>query len=125
MSMSRTKKFKTGWIICSVLSFLLTFGPLIYFGIEAFITTGVVHYKMALCGSLAIVLMITVICKLREYKPRSLPWIVLIALWIALDSLGAIIIAFTVTQCLDEFVVSPLKRFCRTKYTINKEIDLR
>lgn len=123
--MSRTKKFKTGWIICSILSFLLTFGPLIYFGISAFISTGVVHYKMALCGSLAVVLMITIICKLREYKPRSLPWIVLIALWVSLDHLGAIIIAFTVTQCLDEFVVSPLKRFYRSRYTINKEIDLR
>ena len=123
--MSRTKKFKIAWITASIISATLTLFPLIFFSVQAFITTGLIESKMALCGSLTIVLVLTAICKLKEYKPRSLLWIVLVALWLALDSLGAIIITFTVTQCIDEFLVCPIKRYAKERYTINREIDKR
>jgi hypothetical protein len=123
--MSRTKKLKLTWIIAAAISTLLTLFPLVFFSIKAFMTTGLVESKMALCGSLMIVLILTAVCKLKEYKPRSLLWIVLIALWLALDSLGAIIITFTITQCLDEFLVCPVKNYAKWKYSINKEIDKR
>lgn len=123
--MSRTKKFKTAWIILSIISFLLTFGPLLYFVLDAFLKTGVIHNKIALSCTLMVVIMITMLCILREHRPRSLPLIVLIALWCALDSLGGIIITFTITQCLDEFIIDPIKKFCYRRLIINKEIDKR
>ena len=123
--MSRTKSLKRIWIISSIVSLVLTLFPLIFFSIKAFLTTGLVESKMALCGSLMIVLVLTAVCKLKEYKPRSLLWIVLIAFWLTLDSLGAIIITFTITQCLDEFLVCPVKNYAKLKYSINKEIDKR
>ena len=123
--MSRTKKFKIAWITASIISTILTLVPLLFFSVKAFITTGLIESKMALCGSLTIVLILTIVCKLKEYKPRSLLWIVLVALWLALDSLGAIIITFTVTQCIDEFIVCPIKSYAKWRYTINKEIDKR
>lgn len=123
--MSRTKKLKITWIIAAAISTLLTLFPLAFFSIKAFMTTGLVESKMALCGSLLIVLILTAVCKLKEYKPRSLLWIVLVALWLTLDSLGAIIITFTITQCLDEFLVCPVKNYAKWKYSINKEIDKR
>lgn len=123
--MSRTKKLKITWIIAAAISTVLTLFPLAFFSIKAFMTTGLVESKMALCGSLLIVLVLTAVCKLKEYKPRSLLWIVLVALWLTLDSLGAIIITFTITQCLDEFLVCPVKNYAKWKYSINKEIDKR
>lgn len=123
--MSRTKKLKLTWIIATVISTILTLFPLAFFSIKAFLTTGLVESKMALCGSLMIVLVLTAVCKLKEYKPRSLLWIVLIALWLTLDSLGIIIITFTITQCLDEFLVCPVKNHAKKLYDVNKEIDKR
>lgn len=123
--MSRTKKFKIAWITASIISTILTLVPLLFFSVKAFMTTGLIESKMALCGSLTIVLILTIVCKLKEYKPRSLLWIVLVALWLALDSLGAVVITFTVTQCIDEFIVCPIKNYAKWRYTINREIDKR
>jgi len=123
--MQRTKIYKRCWLIASAISLFLTAFPMLFFTIKAFATTGVLENKLALCGTLVVVAMATAVCVLVQYKPRSLLWIILIALWLSLDNLGAVIITFTVTQCLDEFVVCPIKKWSHRIYMINREIDKR
>ena len=119
--MERTKKLKRLYITLSIVNFLLSFGPLFYFALDAFITTGIVLNKIVITSTMVIVIMITMLCKLKQHTPRSLPWFVLCGLWIVLDNLGKIIIIFTVTTVLDEFIVQPLRAWVKIRYTIRKE----
>ena len=119
--MPRTKRFKITYIITSIISFLLMVGPLTFYSIKAFLTTGVMQNKFVLSSMILVVIILTVLCALREYKPRSTMWLILVGLWAVLDSLGGIIIAFTITQVLDEFLVSPIKKYSKRIYSIRRE----
>ena len=123
--MTRTQKFKRLTELFTVLSVLFSLGPLIVYTIKACIITGLVEHKLALVSSLVVVLMLTAVCALMKYKPRSLIWFVVIALWLALDNIGTIILWFGITQCIDEFILCPLKKWSAATYKINKEIDKR
>lgn len=96
-------------------------GPLTFYSIKAFLTTGVMQNKFVLSSMILVVIILTVLCALREYKPRSTMWLILVGLWAVLDSLGGIIIAFTITQVLDEFLVSPIKKYSKRIYSIRRE----
>ena len=52
-------------------------------------------------------------------------WVFLLAIMICVDSFGTMIIIFAVTQIADELIFAPIAKHFRSKFSINKSIDLR
>lgn len=120
-----TNKYKKLYILFAMLSFLCFLGPAIFFTMAAFVTNTAVVSKVALSSTVLIVLILSIIAMANKIAMRSRLWILLIGLFICLDSI--IVIVFTIGSCqiLDELIFTPLKNHYKTKYTINKEIDKR
>lgn len=49
----------------------------------------------------------------------------MIGLYVAVDNIIPLLIMLAVTTIIDEFILTPLARHYKAKYTINKEIDNR
>lgn len=124
--MTRTKKFKLSAIILTILSFVLSFGPLCTYLVLAFnnasATAGDKITLMSLC-SVAVIL--SVVCLVAKYTPRCRLWLVLIGLYLCIDNFMGCILVLAITQCVDELIVCPLAKYYRSKYSINREIDKR
>lgn len=121
----RTKKFKRLTLLFSLLSFFCFFGPLIYFGCVAFFGGALVVSKFTFAASVLISIIITIAAIGKEWVPRSRVWIILLGLYFCVDHFIAVILAFAITQIIDELILCPLKRYCASKTSMNHEIDAR
>lgn len=120
-----TNKYKKLYILFAILSLLCFAGPALFFTMTAFATGTAVASKVALSSTVLIVIILSIVAAANKIAMRSRLWILLIGLFICLDSI--IVIVFTIGSCqiLDELIFTPLKNHYKTKYTINKEIDKR
>lgn len=130
-----TKKYKKRWIIfrlCSLISWLGTCGALIVYGLsnafdmsteKATETVGsqLVDIFMPLLVTYCIAIILVIF--IRE-KARNTTWMVNIILSAVL--LGDVFMYICIGLfALDEFILVPLYKRAKTKYTINAEIDKR
>ena len=120
-----TKKYKTAYRVCAILSLLSVLSPLFYFVIKGFLTADVVYEKVTLTTTLFVALILTVIGLLNKVTYRSKLWIVLIGLYISLKSIMLPLVLIACGQILDELILSPAKAHYKNLYTINREIDKR
>lgn len=120
-----TKKTKIYSILFTVISILLNLGPLVTYTLIALISSNLTHQKVALCMTVFVVLILTAIAVANKVAMKSRLWVILIGLYICLDYIMTPLIIIAVCQVLDELVVSPLAKHYRSRYKINKEIDLR
>lgn len=97
------------------------FVPAIVYSIKAFITSGVLQHKFVLSSMIVVVIIMTLVSLLNKYTPRCTVWLILTALWACLDSVGSVILVFTITQAADEFIASPVKRYAKRVYLTRKE----
>ena len=119
-----TKDYKTKWLICRILSFLATFGPVIGFGVYALIIADVNEkIVFSLLGILAIT--IGVVNVLFKYSFRTSVYLAILAVYSAMKEIAPLLIVVCVCTALDEFAFEPLAKYYRGKYSINKEIDKR
>lgn len=123
--MARTAKFRLLYWICVVASLLLNVGPLAVYTVGALCSASLVYEKVALCMTVLIVLIMTVISMVNKIALKSRLWIVLIGIYVCLGEILTPLIVIACCQITDEIIVSPLKASFRNKYTINKELDLR
>lgn len=124
--MTRTKKFKLGAWICTLLSIILSIGPLVVYSVIAFNNAGATTVdKVTLMSMLSIGVILSLVCAINKYTPRCRLWLVLIGLYVCLDSFIGCVLVMAITQCADELVVHPLAKYFRSKYSINREIDKR
>jgi hypothetical protein len=121
----RTKALRWGTWILTILSVLCLIAPPAYFVIVAAISSTLVIEKLALAATVMVVLILTVIAAVNKLALRSRLWILLIGLYFVLDSFMTPLIVIAICQVLDELVITPLKKFFKDRYTINKEIDRR
>ena len=119
-----TKKYKTNYILCKTLSILMTLIPLVIYTIKGF-CEGTPGSKVTLGVCFTTALILTIINVVFKYHMRSTIWILMIGLYVAVDNIIPLLIILAITTILDEFVLSPLSRYYKSKYTINKEIDKR
>lgn len=120
----RTKKFKIGTHITGLLSFLLSWGVLITFLVIGF-ATGNTSQSFAL-GITGIAGALIGFCGIIARKHWLSPLIVLMfGLYLVLDYFTPVLITIGLTIMLDELVVSPLHKYFKSRYIINKEIDKR
>lgn len=119
-----TKSLKTKKNIFHLLSWLLTFLPIIiWLGIAMAKSNDVT--KTALAISVTIAGIFTLANLLLKYSIRSTVWILLIGIYIALKEITPLLIIIAVCTIIDEFIVHPLYVHYRDRYKINKEIDKR
>lgn len=120
-----TKKYATLAIIFTILSFLLLVGPTLFYVIAGLTTATLTIQKVALVSTVAVSLLLTMLCAVNKWVFRSKIWLIVLALFFVIDKFLVMILVFGITQILDELVISPLARYFRNKTSINREIDKR
>lgn len=119
-----TKKYKTQYTIAKILSILLNVGPLLYYGILGFSVaepTKRVVLSLTAIGAIIFTL-ISVTFKLHI---RSTMFLLMLGIHCCIDNITGLIIVMAATTLLDELVTMPMCKYCKSKYSINKEIDKR
>lgn len=119
-----TKKYKTQYKITRLISILLTIGPLLYFIIMGFsIAEPVKRVVLSLSAISAILLtLVSLVFKLRI---RSTIFILMLGIHACIDNITGLITIMAATTLLDEILLTPMCKYCKEKYSINKEIDKR
>ena len=126
MTTKRTKNLRIKAYLLTFLSLILSWGPLILYVTQAYLTkTAATSDKIILTSLLAVGVIMSIVCLINKYVLRCRSWLILIGLWLCLDKILGCILVIAITQCLDEIIVQPLARSFRNKLTINKEIDKR
>lgn len=120
-----TSRLKNLSILLSTVSVLLNIGPLLGYIIASVIQADLVTEKIALSMTILIVVILTLVSIVNKVALRSRLWILLIGMYLCLDSIMTPLIIIAVCQVIDELIVSPLAAHYKTRYRINKEIDLR
>lgn len=122
----RTKQLTVAAWFFTLFSLILTWGPIIIYTVMAYQTASAsVTDKVALTSLLSVGVIMSIVCLINKYTLRCRTWLVLIGLWLCLDSILGCILVIAITQCVDEIIVQPIAKSYRNKLTINKEIDKR
>lgn len=119
-----TKKYKKRYKVLTILSILLNIVPILIYSITGFIQ-GSIGEKVTLSLALIICIIFVAINMAFKYHIRSTIWIALIGIQVCLKNITTLLIIIALFTMLDEFVISPLAKKYKTKYTINNEIDER
>jgi hypothetical protein len=124
MASNVTKSYRKKYWTCTILSWVLTFVPLIVFVIWGFVE-GTPHRKLALGGLMVVAAILVVLNVLMKLSLRCIPWVVLIGIYICLKEITVLLVIMALTTVVDELVLEPLAKMYKNKVTINKEIDKR
>lgn len=119
-----TKKYQTGYWICTVISWLLVLGPLICYAFYGFCNAEV-EQKATLALTVIAAAFLTVLSMLMKFHIRSTMFILLLGIYVCIKNILPLIIIISICTILDEFVVTPLQKMYHNKLIINKEIDKR
>lgn len=120
-----TKKYRLIAAILLIASILLNVAPLGYYTIDALLSADLVAEKVKLCMTVFVVLIMSIVSWVNKTTSRSKVWVIIIGLYLCLDHFLTPLLLIGITQIADEWIVSPLHRSARNKYTINKQIDKR
>lgn len=120
-----TAKYTRLWILFLIATILCNIGPLAYYSAKALIVSDLVYEKVALAGTVFVVLILSCIALVNKVALRSRLWIILIGLWCCLDNFIEPLIVIACCQTLDELIITPLRIHFKTKLTIHKELDKR
>lgn len=120
-----TTKYKRGCRITALISFLLSFGPLIYFVAVAFMN-GDARQKFTIGGVAMLAIVLTIVMQLFKFKlSRTIFWLLGLAAYWVMQNMTVFLIVFMVTSVVDELVVEPLHKHYKNLYKTNKIIDQR
>lgn len=119
-----TKKYKRLYWLTTILSWVITFVPLLVFVIWGLVE-GTPHRKLALGGLMVVAAILVAINILMKLSLRCIPWVILIGIYICLKEITVLLIIMAITTVVDELVLTPLSKNYKQKLTINKEIDKR
>lgn len=121
-----TKKSRISYYLWCVLSFICSFGPLLYYTVAAlFSPAGLLVSKVALVGAVAVVLILTMVALVNKMVFRSRIFILLLGLYLCLESIIMPILLVGIGQIVDELVVAPAKANAKTRLIANKTYDKR
>lgn len=120
-----TKKYARLTVAFTILSFLLLLGPVGFYIIAGLAAATLTIQKVAIVSTVAVSLLLTMLCAINKWLFRSKIWLIIFALFFVIEDFLAMILIFGITQITDELIVSPLARYFRNKASINREIDRR
>ena len=119
-----TKKYTHLSLIFQALSILILAAPLLYYTILGFIN-GETTEKLTLGITFVIAAILFAVNIIFKYHLRSTLWVIVLGIYICLDSIQALLIMVAVGTILDEFLLTPLHKSYKSKANINREIDKR
>lgn len=125
MASERTIKFRRLTALFTIVSLLLNIAPLAFYTIKALIDADLTHEKVALSMTVFIVLIMTVVSIANKIVLKSRIWIIMLGIYICLDTVLTPLIIIAVCQIVDELLITPLKKNFKSKKIINKEMDKR
>lgn len=121
---TRTKKLnKVQWLLRG-LHILLNVAPIIVFIVIAFIH-GDIGTKATLGCTAFVALIMTAVAWNNKVAMKSRIWVVLIGVWLALDSFMIPLVTIASTQLVDEIFIEPMLAANKTKLVANRQMDLR
>lgn len=127
-----SKKLRAKVWLLRVISFLLLFGPLMfYFGQAAWVsfiagtTTATVAKVSIFSTSLILFGILTIIAAARKVVFKSSLWVLVVAIYLLLDSVMYAVVIIGACQIIDELAIQPLLNHFKDRLKINKEIDRR
>ena len=120
-----TKKYKKAYILLLIISIILNLFPVLFYTFKAFLSSAVIIHKVTLCSTIFISIILSAISLLTKVNIRSTLWILIIGLYVCLDSIMNMIIFIAVFQVVDEMIITPIKKSVKQKLIINKELDKR
>lgn len=120
-----TKKYRLAATILLIVSILLNILPLGYYTVDALINAEFIMDQVKLCMTVFVVLIMSIVSWVNKTTSRSKVWVIIIGLYLCLDSFLVPLLLIGTTQIVDEWIVSPLHKSIRNKYIINKQIDKR
>ena len=123
-----TKKAKNRMLIFEIISIALTVIPVCFF-VGAGFVMGTTTEKIALSLSSIVGLVFALLNVMLKWHVRCGLWIVIFGLTYAFKENANMIMGvaatMAITCAIDEFIVHPLAKKYKQKFTINKEIDKR
>ena len=126
MTSSRTKKLRIAAWFTTILSVLLSIGPVCTYAVLAFKNSQAsTTDKCILLSMLSVGVILSLMALITKYTPRCRMWLIIIGLYLCLEHILGTILVIAITQVLDELVVAPMARRYRAKLLINKEYDKR
>lgn len=120
-----TKKYRRLFWLFTILSLLLNIAAPAYYVFDGLMGDGIIIEKVALTTSIFIVIILSAVAYINKTSMRSRIWILLLGLYICLDTILTPLLIIAITQILDEWLISPLAKSFRNKLVINKQIDKR
>lgn len=119
-----TNKYKRLYIFYKCLSFIILVVPLIVYATKGFID-GTASEKFTLGMTITVALLLVAFNILFKYHIRSTIWIVVLGIYFAVENILPLLLCVAIGTILDEFVLTPLYKSYKNKFTINREIDKR
>ena len=119
-----TKKYKSLYWVFAVLSFCLTFLPFFIYLAKGYLEATTAQ-KVVMSAITLGAIIIAAIGIFSKYTFRGVGYLIIIALYIALQNVATPILIIAICTITDELVVCPLKKQFKEKYKINLEIDKR
>lgn len=120
-----TKKYRNLARLFSVLSFILTLGPILYYIITGYIEADLTKEKVTLTCMVMCSIILVAINVLLKYNIRSTIWLLVLGIYVCVDNIMPLLLMVALGTIADEFIVTPLKKSFKNKYSINREIDKR
>lgn len=126
---NQTKACRVKKFIFGLLHFLLLFGPLLFFFPYGFII-GTTVTKVSMGLSVMVSIILAVISLLVDAKNRagfskSIMWVLIAAVLMALTEVKTFIFIMAGASLLDELIVCPLHSHYKAALIANREIDKR
>ena len=119
-----TKRYKLLALFLGFLSFLFVFGPVTIYAAIGFMTAPTLA-QCALLSCITVGSIVSAVCMINKYTPRSRLFIFLLGFYVALEHFLPCLLMIGTFTVLDEFIICPLKKHYRNLYVINREIDKR
>lgn len=119
-----TQKYKKQYMIAKGLSILMTVGPLMYYMILGFSISEPTK-KVILSLTAVSALILTAVNVVFKLHIRSTIFLLMLGIHCCIDNITTLILIMAATTLIDEIILMPMCKYCKSKYSINKEIDKR
>ena len=113
------KKIRFKMILFGILSFLITFVPITIFYIKGWIM-GDAYSKTTLGITFTACLILSALSIIMKFKCRTLVWVMLLGVYLALGNIKDILTILLVCTATDEFIFTPLYHYYRDKFKFRK-----
>ena len=118
------KAYRRCWILRAI-DFAILFGPFIYEVIKAIIAPYTTQQKVVVLGTTAVAFILCMVNLIAQKHLRSPLWIIFLGLYFAVKDLIPLVIWVAVASIIDEFVLTPLIKYYKTKTIANMAMDER